>query len=57
MRRARKLLEDNRGALEELAAALLDSEVLERPDIDSIMAHHRAPASRPRIAASDPQDT
>jgi cell division protease FtsH len=55
MRRARRLLEGNRDALEELAAALLDSEVLERPDIDSIMAHHRGPVDVPRIAASDPQ--
>src|SRR3954452_16752982 len=55
MRRARKLLEGNREALESLAAALLDSEVLERPDIDSIMARHQAPVSGPRLAASDPQ--
>src|SRR4051795_2478157 len=43
MRRARKLLESNRDALEDLAAALLHSEVLERPDIDSIMGRHTGP--------------
>src|SRR4051794_18384890 len=55
MRRARKLLEGNREALESLAVALLEGEVLERPDIDSIMARHQAPLRGPRIAASDPQ--
>jgi cell division protease FtsH len=54
MRRARKLLEANRDALESLAVALLEGEVLERPDIDSIMARHTAPADVPRIAATDP---
>src|SRR3954471_16092255 len=55
MRRARKLLEANRDALESLAAALLEGEVLERPDIDTIMARHQQPMG-PRIAATDPQD-
>ncbi len=54
MRRARKLLEANRDALESLALALLDGEVLERPDIDTIMARHQQPLG-PRIAATDPQ--
>jgi cell division protease FtsH len=62
MRRARKLIEEHRGALEDLAHALLENEVLERPDIDRIMERHlRAPLapsprslSAPRIAATDP---
>jgi cell division protease FtsH len=54
MRRARKLLEENRETLESLAAALLDGEVLERPDIDTIMARHSGPVAAPRIAATDP---
>jgi cell division protease FtsH len=56
MRRARKLLEENRDALESLAMALLDGEVLERPEIDSIMARHHTPLA-PRIAATDPQNS
>jgi cell division protease FtsH len=56
MRRARKLLEANREALEALAAALLESEVLERGDIDSIMARHQSPVDLPRIAATDPSE-
>jgi cell division protease FtsH len=65
MRRARKLIEDNRDALETLAVALLENEVLERPDIDRIMAERgtptedrgrRGPVSEaPRIAATDPE--
>jgi cell division protease FtsH len=62
MRRARRLIEDNRGALEALATALLENEVLERVDIDRIMASHQPPPvdlaprsmSEPRIAATDP---
>jgi cell division protease FtsH len=63
MRRARRLIEENRGALESLAAELLENEVLERDDIDRIMASHRTPGdpapmpslTEPRIAASDPE--
>jgi cell division protease FtsH len=54
MRRARRLLEANRDALEQLAAGLLDSEVLEREDIDTIMARHQEPVDT-RIAATDPR--
>jgi cell division protease FtsH len=39
-RRARKLIEDHREALEEIAAELLAHEVLERETIESIMARH-----------------
>jgi hypothetical protein len=35
--------------------ALLEGEVLERPDIDTIMARHQGPIEAPRIAATDPQ--
>ena len=38
-RRARKLIEDHRDALEEIAAELLANEVLERETIERIMAH------------------
>ena len=55
MRRARKLIEANREALEALAAQLLEHEVLERDDIDRLMAHYQAPPSVPRIAATDPE--
>src|SRR4051794_7517869 len=39
-RRARKLIEENRDALEEIAAELLAHEVLERETIEAIMARH-----------------
>jgi cell division protease FtsH len=39
-RRARKLIEDNREALEEIASELLAHEVLERETIEAIMARH-----------------
>jgi cell division protease FtsH len=39
-RRARKLIEDNRDALEEIAAELLAHEVLERETIEAIMGRH-----------------
>jgi cell division protease FtsH len=39
-RRARKLIEDNRAALEDIAAELLAHEVLERETIEAIMARH-----------------
>src|SRR3954452_1229281 len=39
-RRARKLIEDHRDALEEIAAELLAHEVLERETIEAIMARH-----------------
>jgi cell division protease FtsH len=55
MRRARKLIEANRDALEALAVQLLEHEVLEREDIDRLMDGHRPPASVPRIAATDPE--
>jgi cell division protease FtsH len=51
MRRARRLIEENRDKLEALAKELLENEVLEREDIDRIMT-----VQRPRIAATDPQD-
>jgi cell division protease FtsH len=55
MRRARKLIEANRDTLEGLAAELLEHEVLEREDIDRLMAHYQSPPSVPRIAAADPE--
>src|SRR3954447_10790586 len=39
-RRARKLIEDNRDALEEIAGELLAHEVLERETIEAIMGRH-----------------
>jgi ATP-dependent Zn protease len=39
-RRARKLIEDHRDALEDIAAELLAHEVLERETIERIMARH-----------------
>jgi cell division protease FtsH len=39
-RRARKLIEDHRDALEEIAAELLAHEVLERETIEAIMSRH-----------------
>jgi cell division protease FtsH len=56
MRRARKLIEANRDTLESLAQQLLEHEVLEREDIDRLMAQRRGPTSVPRIAATDPQN-
>jgi cell division protease FtsH len=54
-RRARKLIEDHRDALEEIAAELLAHEVLERETIEDIMQRHREGiASVPAIAAADP---
>jgi cell division protease FtsH len=41
-RRARKLIEDHRDALEDIAAELLAHEVLERETIERLMARHRA---------------
>jgi cell division protease FtsH len=55
MRRARRLIEENREALEALAIQLLEHEVLEREDIDRLMADHRPPVAVPRIAATDPE--
>jgi cell division protease FtsH len=56
-RRARKLIEDHRDALEEIAAELLAHEVLERETIESIMLRHREGiASVPSIAASERLD-
>jgi cell division protease FtsH len=63
MRRSRRLIEGSRSALEDLATALLEHEVLEREDIDRIMASHLPPTAAPplpspgevRIAATDPQ--
>src|SRR5436853_2135300 len=53
-RRARKLIEGNRDALEEIAAQLLAHEVLERETIEQIMQRHREGiASVPSIAASE----
>jgi ATP-dependent Zn protease len=61
-RRARKMIEEHRSELDALANALLENEVLEREDIDRIMAEHGHErrtvtplASREaRIAATDP---
>jgi cell division protease FtsH len=55
MRRARRLIEANRDSLEDLATQLLEHEVLERDDIDGIMAARREPPAAPRIAATDPE--
>jgi cell division protease FtsH len=51
MRRARRLIEENREKLEALAQALLEHEVLEREDIDRLMTER----TYPRIAATDPE--
>ncbi|MFL5845597.1 MAG: ATP-dependent metallopeptidase FtsH/Yme1/Tma family protein [Solirubrobacteraceae bacterium] len=57
-RRARKLIEDHRDALEEIAAELLAHEVLERETIEQIMARHReGMTSVPSIAASERLDS
>ena len=50
MRRARRLLADHRPQLDELAGGLLRNEVLERQDIDAVMAGVRAARTRPRAA-------
>jgi cell division protease FtsH len=53
-RRARKLIEGHRDALEEIAAELLAHEVLERETIEQIMARHRdGIAAVPSIAAAE----
>jgi cell division protease FtsH len=53
-RRARKLIEEHRDALEEIASELLAHEVLERETIEQIMVRHREGiASVPSIAASE----
>jgi cell division protease FtsH len=53
-RRARKLIEDHRDALEEIAGELLAHEVLERETIEQIMRRHREGlASVPSIAAAE----
>jgi cell division protease FtsH len=53
-RRARKLIEENRDVLEEIAGELLAHEVLERETIEAIMARHReGVVSVPSIAASE----
>jgi cell division protease FtsH len=58
MRRAARLLTEHRALLEALAAALLRQEVLERADIDEIMAGvprpDEVPAQELRVAASQP---
>src|SRR4051794_39121 len=57
-RRARKLIEDHRDALEEIAAELLAHEVLKREAIEQIMARHReGMTSVPSIAASERLDS
>ncbi len=57
MRRARKLIETDRRRLDALALALLENEVLEREDIETIMRSQPAGFGAPRIAASDPETT
>src|SRR3954463_8502688 len=53
-RRARKLIEENRHVLEEIAGELLAHEVLERETIEAIMARRReGVVSVPSIAASE----
>jgi cell division protease FtsH len=53
-RRARKLIEENREVLEEIAGELLAHEVLERDTIEAIMSRHRdGVVSVPSIAASE----
>ncbi len=68
-RRALALVSEHRGLLEALAGRLLDNEVLERPDIDVLVAEHEgellAPArleplaggSERRVAASEQYDS
>jgi cell division protease FtsH len=49
-RRARKLIDEHRDALEALALALLENEVLEREQIEAIMAEHGHGHDRATIA-------
>jgi cell division protease FtsH len=57
-RRAHKLIEEHRDALEEIAAELLSHEVLERETIEDIMRRHREGiASVPSIAAAEGLDS
>jgi cell division protease FtsH len=57
-RRAHKLIEEHRDALEEIAAELLSHEVLERETIEDIMQRHREGiASVPSIAAAEGLDS
>jgi cell division protease FtsH len=56
MRRALKLITTHRAHLEQLAGALLRQEVLEREDIERIMAGVQVPGAVPgplRIAAAE----
>src|SRR3954447_4554693 len=61
-RRAVRIVEDNRDLLEAFARTLLEKEVLERADIDGLMAAYRdggatpvnGVGGRPRIAANQP---
>jgi cell division protease FtsH len=54
-RRAHKLIEEHRDALEDIAVELLAHEVLERDTIEQIMGRHgEGIASAPAIAATDP---
>jgi cell division protease FtsH len=61
-RRAVRIVEDNRDLLEAFAQTLLDKEVLERADIDRLMAAYRdgqataanGAGGRARVAASEP---
>jgi ATP-dependent Zn protease len=58
MRRASRLLSEHRSQLDQLAAALLRQEVLERPDIERIMAGvERRDGRGLRVAAADPGTT
>src|SRR3954451_14699158 len=57
-RRAHRLIEEHRDALEEIAAELLSHEVLERETIEDIMQRHREGiASVPSIAAAEGLDS
>jgi cell division protease FtsH len=58
MRRASRLLSEHRSQLDQLAAALLRQEVLERPDIERIMAGvERRDGRGLRVAAAEPGTT
>jgi cell division protease FtsH len=50
LRRSHRLIEENREALEEIAAQLLAHEVLERETIERIMAAHRGGGDDGRLA-------
>jgi ATP-dependent Zn protease len=52
-RRAGKLLSENRTLLEGFAFTLLDKEVLEREDIDSLMAGYEAASDDGRVFARE----